>query len=206
MKKRIRPAEEELYPCIYQILVALLWYTLLIKNLLTSSEQEPAIYLFLLLGVVIIYQTVNQVNAVYICRKKRKEAISLGRARKGYINRIRMERVLKTGTRGRKHYERYYYLYITQNQSYVGNGFEIKSSAYRVPLHCYLTSAEVTVYTDESGWHHYIEDLQCDRRYRKNRLFNLENSFEDDGDYRYHQFSKVIVLILIIYVLLDLKI
>jgi hypothetical protein len=58
-------------------------------------------------------------------------------------------------------------------------GTEIRTGAYSVPVHLYLKSPEVKLYSDVSGWDWYVEGLQCSRFRHDSVVFRTDDA---DGD------------------------
>lgn len=48
----------------------------------------------------------------------------------------------------------------------------ITSQGYRKPIHRYLASNQVRIYTDRSGWKHYLEDFQYKERMKDPGIFD----------------------------------
>ena len=77
----------------------------------------------------------------------------------------------------------------------------ITSQGYRKPIHRYLASAQVRVYTDRSGWKHYLEDFQYKRRMSDPGIFDdRPMEFEETraGNGRVIQVLFIAVFILIV--------
>ena len=118
-------------------------------------------------------------RAALRCRKKRREAIAKGRRCRGIIRRIESERVPFRGRHGHVYYRKRYYLVIEKIEEGFQCGTEIKTGAYRVPVHLYLKSPEVQLYSGPSGWNWYVEGLQCGMFRQNPGVFKTDDA---DGD------------------------
>lgn len=69
-------------------------------------------------------------------------------------------------------YHRYYYLQVDITDPVTGVVNTITSQGYRKPIHRYLASNQVRIYTDRSGWKHYLEDFQYKERMKDPGIFD----------------------------------
>ena len=79
----------------------------------------------------------------------------------------------------------------------------IQSQGYRKPVHRYLASDRVSVYTDRSGWKHYIEDFQWKEHRGDPDIFNMPKEFEE-----FHMggemLGKVIFVFIAVWILIQI--
>lgn len=107
---------------------------------------------------------------------------------------------------GRHHtlrYRRYYFLQVEMYDPVTGAANTIQSQGYRKPVHRYLASDRVSVYTDRSGWKHYIEDFQWKEHRGDPDIFNMPKEFEE-----FHMggemLGKVIFVFIAVWILIQI--
>jgi len=92
------------------------------------------------------------------------------------------------------------YLEVEMTDPDTGISTRIRSQGYRRPVHRYLGSDRVTVYTDRSGWKHYLEDFQWKEHKNDPDIFDYPREFEEvhleSG--RLSQIIFVVILLLMI--------
>ncbi len=180
LHRRILPAEEELGDMVILLTFAAVWYSALFSTLLKGTMNNGAnAVIFLLGGLLPLYIGYRKGRAVLILRRKRREAISKGRCCRGIIRRIESERVPFRGRHGHVYYRRRYYLVIEKIEEGFACGTEIKTGAYRIPVHLYLKSPEVKLYSGSNGWNWYVEGLQCGIFRQNPGMFRTDDA---DGD------------------------
>ena len=155
------------------------WYSSLFRMLLNGTTNAANMAVFLLGGILPLSAAFVKGRTVLACRKKRREAVSGGRCCRGVIRRVESETVPFTGRHGRIHYRKRYYLIIEKMEEGFAYGTEIRTGAYSVPVHLYLKSPEVKLYSDVSGWDWYVEGLQCSRFRHDSVVFRTDDA---DGD------------------------
>lgn len=76
----------------------------------------------------------------------------------------------------------------------------IQSQGYRCPIHRYLGSPDVKIYTDQSGWKHCLEDFHWKEHRSDPDIFNYPREFEETrmGTGLFGQIIFVVILILMI--------
>ena len=107
----------------------------------------------------------------------------------------------RSGEHNTLRYHRYYYLQVDITDPVTGAVSTITSQGYRKPIHRYLASDQVRVYTDRSGWKHYLEDFQYKERKSDSGTFDdrpMEFDETAAGSGRVMQILFVIVFILIV--------
>ena len=117
---------------------------------------------------------------------------------RGRIQRITIQKEQYHLRHGRVRYRKRYYLIVERMDISIGQSNEIKSSPYRVPLPYYLTSREVTLYCDSTGWNWYIEDLKCSFFRQK----NVEMEVDDygDGGYTGQNIFRIVFIVGILWI------
>ena len=151
MKRKIRPAEEEMGNVVFLILFVILWYSSLIGSLLTGGIHTTAL-LFFVAGLLPVYTAVTMIRKALFYRRQRAEAIAYGSSQLGWIRSVVRQ------------------VDITDPATGVVN--TITSQGYRKPIHRYLASNQVRVYTDRSGWKHYLEDFQYKEQMKDPGIFD----------------------------------
>ena len=178
-QRRVLPTEEELWDAVMPAAFAAAWYSSLFRMLLNGTTNAANMAVFLLGGILPLSAAFVKGRTVLACRKKRREGVSGGRCCRGVIRRVESETVPFTGRHGRIHYRKRYYLIIEKMEEGFAYGTEIRTGAYSVPVHLYLKSPEVKLYSDVSGWDWYVEGLQCSRFRHDSVVFRTDDA---DGD------------------------
>ena len=178
-QRRVRPAEEELRDMFMLLAFAAVWYGSLFRALTNGRTNGANGAIFLAGGILPLYIAYIKGRAALICRRKRRTAISRGRCCRGIVRRVEAEKVPFRGRHGHIYYRKRYYLSIEKIEDGFAYGTEIKTGAYRVPVHLYMKSPEVKLYSDPSGWNWYVEGLQCGRFRQNAGVFPTDDV---DGD------------------------
>ena len=179
MKKIIRPAEEEISGVVPTFVFAAVWYSVVLRSIV-SAGFDPFMIIFLAGGLLMPYTAVNNLRRALFYRRQRAEAVALGDVSPGRITGVARQDVpYTTGEHHTLRYRRYYFLQVEMYDSATGAASTIQSQGYRIPVHRYLASDRVSVYTDRSGWKHYIEDFQLKEHRRDPDIFNMPREFEE---------------------------
>lgn len=201
MKSRIRPAEEEIGNILPVILFCILWYSA-IGGIIAKNGFQIPLLIFLAGGLMPVYQTVTSIRRALFYRRERANAIALGNVSYGRITGVTRQDVpyYTSGDHRRLRYRRYYHLNVEITDPATGMTSEIQSQGYRRPIHRYLGAAQVKVYTDQSGWKHYLEDFHWKQHRSDPDIFNYPREFEEIhiGTERVGQIIFIVVLILMI--------
>lgn len=201
MKRKIRPAEEEMGNIAFLVLFVILWYSTLIGSL-ASNGVRTSVLLFLVAGLFPVYSAVTVVRKALFYRRQRAEAVAYGHSQLGRIRSVTRQDVpYRSGEHNTLRYHRYYYLQVDITDPVTGAVSTITSQGYRKPIHRYLASDQVRVYTDRSGWKHYLEDFQYKERKSDPGIFDdrpMEFDETAAGSGRVMQILFVIVFILIV--------
>ena len=201
MRRVIRPAEEEMGGVLSTALFSAVWYCAICGTILKSGFQI-SLLLFLVAGLLPLCQAVNIVRRALFYRKQRTDAIAFGNRCRGRIVGVTRQDVpyYLSGEHRRLRYRRYYYLEVEMTDPDTGISTRIRSQGYRRPVHRYLGSDRVTVYTDRSGWKHYLEDFQWKEHKNDPDIFDYPREFEEvhleSG--RLSQIIFVVILLLMI--------
>ncbi len=199
--RKILPAEEELWDTAILLVFAAVWYSSLFRGMGSGTANGANRVIFLLGGLLPLYTAYIKGRGALNCRMKRREAISGGRCCRGVIRRFESEKVSFTNRHGHIHYRKLYYLVIEKMEEGPACGTEIKAGAYRVPVHLYLKSPEVKLYSDASGWNWYVEGLQCSRFRQKPGVFQTDDA--DRGVYGWDVLTRVIAIAVLLFMLLQ---
>ena len=201
MKRKIRPAEEEMGNVAFLILFAILWYACLVASIVNGGTRITVL-LFFVAGLFPVYSAVTMIRKALFYRRQRADAIAYGSSQSGKIRGImRQDIPYRSGEHNTLRYHRYYYLQVDITDPVTGAVSTIQSQGYRKPIHRYLASAQVRVYTDRSGWKHYLEDFQYKRRMSDPGIFDdRPMEFEETraGNGRVIQVLFIAVFILIV--------
>ena len=194
MKRKIRPIA-------FLVLFVILWYSTLIGSLASNGVRTPVL-LFLVVGLFPVYSAVTVVRKALFYRRQRAEAVAYGHSQLGRIRSVTRQDVpYRSGEHNTLRYHRYYYLQVDITDPVTGAVSTITSQGYRKPIHRYLASDQVRVYTDRSGWKHYLEDFQYKERKSDSGIFDdrpMEFDETAAGSGRVMQILFVIVFILIV--------
>ena len=150
MKRKIRPAEEEMGNVAFLILFAILWYACLVASLVNGGTRITVL-LFFVAGLFPVYSAVTMIRKALFYRRQRADAIAYGSSQSGKIRGVmRQDIPYRSGEHNTLRYHRYYYLQVDITDPVTGAVSTIQSQGYRKPIHRYLASAQVRVYTDRS--------------------------------------------------------
>lgn len=176
MKYTIRPADEEMGNCIPVLSFVILWYAALMQSMLRSFQ--PAHTLFLLAGLVPLFTLVQCVRRARFYRAQRAHAIAHGRAVHGHITGVAQKMIPYAGKNGSLRFHKYYCLQVKIVNPVTGAADVIESQAYRKPIHCYLASPKVLVYTDKCSLNHYLEGFQWKVHKKDPDIFSYPHEFD----------------------------
>lgn len=195
MKRRIRPAAEEYSDAYYTIFFVIMWYTTIIKGLL--EDFDYTLIIFYLVGLLPIYKIYTVVSRAYVCRKERKYAIQYNHKFNGMIKSVQYQR-LYDDERDRDSLRNYYCLNIEVYDHEINQTYMITSEPYSKPIQRYLSSPQVIVYIDESGWKYYIEDFRYKTSFRDKGLIDEEpEGFRKRKWHIIYRIVRTIILIMI---------
>lgn len=179
IQRRILPEEEELWDAAMLAAFAVSWYGMLIPTLWNQATNGVNAAIFIIGGILPLYTAFAKGRAALSCRKKRRDAVGKGRCCRGIIRQVVAEKVPYRGRHGHVYYRIRYHLVIEKLEEGFDSGMEIKTGAYRVPVHRCLKSREVKLYSDASGWKWYVEGLQCGIFRQNPGMFRTDDA---DGD------------------------
>ena len=182
MKHRIRPAEEEIGFIFPVLAFSVLWYGSLLRIVLSGGIRSVTLLLFFAAGLIPLYTVVMNIRRAFFYRKQRADAITLGHREHGRIRAVTRQDVpyvSSSHNRNSVRYRRYYYLQVDMTDSATGVVQTIQSQGYRKPIHRYLRSDKVSVYTDKSGWKYYLEDFEWKQNRSDPDIFDTPREFEE---------------------------
>lgn len=202
MSRRIRPAEEEVGNIIPTILFMFLWYSGLL-GIIASTGFDTMLLLFLVAGLIPLYSVVTSIRRALFYRRQRAEAIAGGQSCTGKIRSVvRQDQPYLDHTHDHRRirYRRYYYLEVDMINPDTGVTNTIRSQGYSKPIHRYLSSNKVRVYTDKSGWKYYLEDFQWKQHKNDPDIFDYPKEFEDTimGQGNIIQIIFIVIMILMV--------
>ena len=150
------------------------------------------------------YTAVNNLRRALFYRRQRAEAVALGDVSPGRITGVARQDVpYTTGEHHTLRYRRYYFLQVEMYDPVTGAANTIQSQGYRKPVHRYLASDRVSVYTDRSGWKHYIEDFQWKEHRSDPDLFDCSREFEEAHPWN-GRIGQIIVTAVLVLMILNL--
>ena len=143
MKRKIRPAEEEIGNVVPGVLFSIFWYCS-IGGIILRGGFQLMLVIFLIAGVLPVFQAVTSIRRALFYRKQRAEAIALGNAAYGTIIGVIRQDVpyYTSGEHRHLRYRRYYFLNVQMTDPMTGISSEIQSQGYRKPIHRYLSSPQ----------------------------------------------------------------
>lgn len=203
IRRRIRPAEEEIGNLLPIILFVVLWYSGL-SSIIINQGFQASLLIFLAAGLLPLIQISTNIRRALFYRRQRSAAVALGHAAEGRIMSVTRETVSDTsGRHNSVRYRRYYYLTVEMIDPYTGASTTIRSQGYRLPIHRYLRSDQVRVYTDRSGWKHYLEDFQWKEHRSDPDLFGPPREFEE-VQFGSGPIGQIIIVIILIFMLISI--
>lgn len=201
MKRKIRPAEEEIGNVSFLFLFVILWYSGLAASIMASGFYITQL-LFLAAGLLPIHTAVTMIRRAFFYRKQREDAIAYGHSQLGRIQSVlRQDVPYYSGKHHTLRYHRYYYLDVELVDPATGVTNIIRSQGYRKPIHRYLAADTVRVYTDRSGWKHYLEEFQFKAHRNDPGAFDdrpMEFDETAAGNGRFVQLIFAVIVILMI--------
>ncbi len=202
IRHRIRPAEEEIGNLLPILLFVILWHSGL-GSIIINRGFQTSLVIFLAAGLLPLVQMSANIRRAFFYHRQRAAAIALGHAAEGRIMNVTRQTVSDTsGRHNSVRYRKYYYLTVEMTDPYTGASTTIQSQAYRVPVHRYLCSDRVTVYTDQSGWKHYLENLQWKRHRNDPDLFGPPREFEE-LHLGSEKIGQIILIVILIFMLIN---
>ncbi len=122
MKRKIRPAEEEIGNIAFIVLFVILWYSGLLGTI-AAGGIRVTVLLFLVAGLLPVYSAVTMVRRALFYRKQRADAIAYGQSQPGRIQGIvRQDVPYYSGKNRTLRYHRYYYLKVDITDPVTGVG------------------------------------------------------------------------------------
>lgn len=194
MKHKIRPADEEFTNCIPSLAFSVLWYVSIGKQLIQTFD--PSLLLFIIAGLLPLYVGVQSIRKALFYRNQRAQAIARGHAVHGRITGVVRKMIPYSGKNGRLRFQKYYYLQVELYSAVNGTMQVIESQAYRRPIHRYIAAPQVMVYTDSSGFRHYIEEIQWKTSRKQPDILPYPPDF-DETQSNFPFFQVIFVLIVV---------
>lgn len=196
MRKKMITADEEISGVVPLICFNILWYVSCAGIILRGSGFSTVSALFVVAGLLPVYAVFQKVRRALYYRRLRRRTIGEGRKSRGRIINIVKRTETVAGSRQRTHMRRLYFLIVEITNSDNGAVYQIESDAYSFPVDSFLASPEVTVYTDKSGWKHYIEDFRLKASRKDPGIFPDRPEFKESTAV-YKIFEIVIILLML---------
>lgn len=199
MKKIFRTAEEEIGAVTPLFLFSVLWYLSLLRAM-TEGGFQPMLIPFLAAGLLPLVSAVNEIRRAMFYRKQRADAIAWGHSEIGRIRGVTRQDVpYYSGKNRTLRYRRTYCLQVDIMDPSTGVVHTIESGGYRKPVHRYLASDRVRVYTDRTGWKYYLEEFQLKKHKKDPGIFDQQMPAEFEemsfGGGRLIQIIFIIVIV-----------
>lgn len=205
MKKHIRPAQEEMHGNIYTIIFMIVWYGIIFRTVIVNGFQANLL-IFLVGGLLPLLAVARETQRALFYRREHQRAIQGGRMQRGKITGYSRKAVASEGKNGRSRYRTYYFLQVEIYNSDNGAVSQFLSQAYSKPIHKYLGGSSVTVYTDESGWHRYLDDFQWKERRSDPDIFNSSREWDGSGGLNtaIRVIAVVVLILMFLFMVLEL--
>lgn len=200
-RRKIRPAQEEMRGTAFTVVFVLIWYASLMRGILYAGFQNTYL-LFLAAGLLPVFTAVQGVRRALFYRRQGREIKGSGSATRGRIVNVIMKSEPYEDSHHRARYRRYYVLVAEVADPVTGVVNRIESPAYSRPIHRFLASPEVTVYTDRTGWKHYMDDFQWKERKSDPGIFEGDQVFDEYGTGAL--FGKVLVILVMLLMLYNI--
>lgn len=197
MKHNIRPADEEMGNAVPLLAFSILWYAAVARQM--AGAFQPSLVLFAAAGVLPLYSAVQMIRRAQFYRAQRAQAVAGGHPAHGTITGVAQKMVPYSGKHGRLRFQKYYYLQVDVRDPMTGAVYSIESQAYRKPIHRCLASPQVLVYTDDSGFRHYLEEFQWKTSKTEPDIFSYPREFEDTQQLPIGQIAFVVIAILMLF-------
>ena len=205
IKRKIRPAEEETGGLSFTILFAILWYGTIgyFDRRERFSDRDAFICGS---GTSAAVSDVHENTPRPVLQEAARRRSRAGpMAAYGRIVGVTRQDVpyYTPGRHSHLSYRRYYYLNVEMTDPSTGITTSIQSQGYRRPIHRYLRSNKVKVYTDKSGWKHYLEDFQWKEHRSDPDLFDCSREFEEAHPWN-GRIGQIIVTAVLVLMILNL--
>lgn len=197
--RRIRTKRESMPGVPYTILFSLIWYSGLLRSVM-NGQAIGELLLFFIAGLLPLTFTFQQIKRAMYFRKLHKQAMQRT-PRKGKIVNCQKSYYQERGRRGRIYTKAEYILIIEIQNEGEYSPVQIQSEPYEWPIYRVLSSPNVDVYTDDTGWHHVIDGFEYKKRRSDPGIFS-ENPWNMDPTEDRGTLLRVIVYIVMILMLL----
>lgn len=200
MRKKMITADEEISGVVPLICFCILWYVSCAGMLFRAGDFSPASALFVIAGLLPVYMICQKFRRAFYYRGLRKKTIGAGRRCRGRIVNIVKRTETVAGNNQRTQMRRLYFLIVEITNPENGAVYQIESDAYSFPVDNYLSSPEVTVYTDDSGWKHYIEDFRIKTSKNEPGIFPERPEFKESATF--YKVFEIVIIVLMLWVVL----
>jgi hypothetical protein len=206
MHRKIYTKQESFQGASLEFLFAAIWYALLLPNFFHGAQISFAYLIPLLAGLLPLAAAVQKIRSGLYYRRIHQRCRQTSPQR-GTIIDCQRQSYQEQGTRGRVRTSYEYILIVEICDPATLQPVRIQSEPYAWPVYRVLASPDVDVYTDESGWHYFIDGF-C---YKKNRhepdIFPghpLSQAPAGNGS-RFSQILTILILVLILLQALSAK-
>lgn len=201
LHRKIRTKKESLGGIPFLIVFVILWYSSLLRPILSNGLSALGSWAILLLaGLLPLGMTVQNIRRVLYYRKLHRQCMNQ-RPRRGRILSCVRGSYRERNSKGGSHIVYEYFLKIEVYDPDTMLTTEIQSEAYSWPVYRALASPEVDVYTDETGWHYVIDGFQYKTSKNDPDIFR-ESPFEREPGQNFQIFFRIIFFILVVVMIL----
>lgn len=200
-RRKIRPAEEEMNGTLFSAVFLVMWYAALGANIAGAGFQIGLI-LFLIAGLLPLFMMIQNIRRAMFYRRQNRRIREYGDAARGRIVNVVIKHTPYEDNSRRTRYKKYYYLQVEVADPMTGVVNKIESQAYSRPVYRMLSSPEVTVYTDRTGWKHYIDDFHYKERRSDPGIFGEPRVFDENGTGA--MITKALVIVIMVLMVLSM--
>ncbi len=205
-RRKIYTKNESLGNIWFLIVFVILWYASLLGNMAKNNFSSiGTTSIFLVAGILPLGMLIQSTRKALYYRRLHRQCMNRS-PRKGKIISCVRGSYRETTSKGgsRRVYE--YYLKIEVYDAETMIPTTIQSEAYSWPVYRVLSSPDVDVYTDETGWNYVIDGFHYKTSRKEPDIF-VESAFDKaPGQNSQRLFSVVFLVIVILMVLRTLNI
>lgn len=199
--RRIYTKNESFGNLPYLIVFVALWYTISLRSIMKSGFSSVGVSAVLLLaGLLPLAAVIQNLRKAFYYRRLHRQCMNRSPRKGKIVSCVRSsyrERRSKGGTR--IVYE--YFLKIDVYDPDTLMTTTIQSEAYSWPVYRALSSPDVDVYTDETGWHYVIDGFHYKTSRNEPDIF-IESSFDREPGQNSQRFFGIVFFAIVIIMIL----
>lgn len=201
LHRKIRTKKESMESIPFLIIFVIIWYTVTLRPVIkTGFSSVGTSSIFLLAGLLPLGIVVQTIRRVCYYRRLHRQYMNQ-RPRKGKIVSCVRGSYRERSSKGSSRIVYEYFLKIEVYDPDTMLTTEIQSEAYSWPVYRALSSPDVEVYTDETGWHHVIDGFQYKTSKNDPDIF-IESSFDKEPGQNMQMLFRVIFFVIFVIVIL----